>query len=174
MLADERVIHAVMEKAARRAGLSGCASTSPTPASIATAKDSDEDLARDGLFPDSLEEAEDASVSFFQKSEASAALIDFVLEKGPHPKAILTRFVWLADKIRPEKLGQMSGRDWAKILDESPWAWHARDKAMREQVRRAVGYRSDLVLPTQKSSTSRARMALAAKGNKHRANSVAP
>ena len=171
-MASERVIHDVMERAARKARVCGLAQPQvATPADAAMAGDSEADLARDGFF--SEEALEDDSLTYFRASEGALGMLRFIFAHGPHPKAVLVRAVWLADKIAPELLLKMSGRDWAKVLNESPWAWHARDRAMREQVRRAVGYRGEMVFPTQKSKRARKRMAAAAKGNKHRASSVA-
>lgn len=171
IFASERVIQAVLEKAAHRARLSGLgAGTQPSPDAAAMAKDAPEDLARDGFFADSLEED---SITYFQASDAAMAVLCFIFAHGPHPKVVLTRTVWLADKVAPELLLKMSGRDWAKILNETPWAWHARDQAIRQQVAKAARLRSEIVTPTQKSSAARKRMARAARGNKHRAESVA-
>ena len=167
--ASERIVADVLSRAARRASKSGVGipeMVTPDAAAMAADLTPEQTIAQWGL--------EDDSVVFFEKMEAVQSFVDFCLADGPDPRRVVLRLFHFIFATRPEKLLNMSARQLSQLFGESHGAWGPREKVIITRIQRIAGYRvTETHLPHHKSETSKKKMAKAAKGNKHRAQSVA-
>lgn len=104
------------------------------------------------------------------RAEAVAAMINWIWEAGPDLLRAAKRLTTYTRLYRPELVLNMSCDEAGALFGQGKAAESARVGVVEDTLRRA-GYRHTK-LPSNKSESACRKMAVAQKGNKHRANSV--
>lgn len=117
-------------------------------------------------------EEEDTDDTLAARSEIIGMMIDFAMQDGPHPQAVLKNFYAIVHALRPQALRGWTCQDIAELFGETKAAHSWRVKKIFKVRLEAVGARP-IKARFQKPSGATANYSAAQKGNHNRRHGLA-
>lgn len=105
-----------------------------------------------------------------QRALGARAILEWIVGEGLHPKKLLKRLLAVGRACGTEPFHLLTMEEAAHLCDETKAAHSARCKVLSGLIEKAGMY--GFKLAGQKPASATPKYAAAAKGNKHRANSV--